>query len=455
MMPTCTQCKTAIDFVLTLSESAESAIPDAKIPRVRRLWHRQHMRVTAIFLSLISTSVANATDTSPAESITHSVTPQSEDVAASVSPQPAADRALLDAARNRNLELCTFALERGANVDVRDDSDEATPALVIAARSGAGEIVSKLLNNNAAPDIATSTGITALMQAARSSSVEIAKALIDAGATLDLSDRRKGYSALHHAAENGNQQILNALLSAGANVNKIDTADGRTALMLAAHRLTGFPMVLDLLAAGADLNQSAADGWTALMAATQRKNNDVIEVLLLNGAEPEATTDDGRTALTIAAQSGAFFAMRLLTNALGEQLDLKTLGPSLHTAATNGSDKIVNHLLDLGVSPERFTESGLAVLHSAVLGGHSKVVATLLSGQADPNVLTRKEGHSALMLAANRDMPSIVKVLLGAGARVDIEAKDGWTAIQAATMIGATDIVDELLLHERKQDANK
>ena len=40
------------------------------------------------------------------------------------------------------------------------------------------------------------------------------------------------------------------------------------------------------------------------------------------------------------------------------------------------------------------------------------------------------------MLAANRGYLDILRLLLAHGARVDLTAKDGWTALQAAEMIG-------------------
>lgn len=356
----------------------------------------------------------------------------------------APDRALLDAASNRNLELCIFALDRGANPDIRDSSQEANPVLLLASRNGGVGIVRKLLAKGALPNAASRSGITALMQAARSSQTEIASALIAAGARLDLRDARRGYSALMHAAEQGNESVLNVIVEAGADVNQADTERGLTALMLAANRLTGFPMLLDLLAAGADINYRAMDGWTALMAAVAQKNNDAIEVLILNGAELLTQTNDKRNALSIAAESNALKAMQLLADSLRQQNDMQAINESLHIAARNGSVDIVEHLLSIGMNPDQYNDAGHTVLHSAVLSGKDEVVSTVLQSDTNPNATTKKDGHSALMLAANRGMLSTVRKLLNAGADVDLTAQDGWTATEAAEMVGATDIVEAL-----------
>ncbi len=354
------------------------------------------------------------------------------------------DRALLEAANSANLELATFALERGADPHLRDNSDEANTVLIIASRNGAQGIVRKLLKNGASPDATSRTGISPLMQAARSSQSEIARLLIEAGASVGIRDKREGYTALMHAAEQGNEKVLEVLLKAGADVNQADSKRGLTPLMLAANRLTGFPILLELLAAGADINDQANDGWTATMAATAKKNHDALEVLILNGANLTIETDDNRSAYSIAASANALKAMRLLTSASAQANDGDALAESLHAGAASGSTDVVQHLLSVGLNPDHFNRNGLTALHSAILSGKAETVAAVLKGNASPDARTKKDGHTALMLAANRDMLSTVELLLKAGANVDISGNDGWTAVQAAQMVGATDIVKML-----------
>jgi hypothetical protein len=59
--------------------------------------------------------------------------------------------------------------------------------------------------------------------------------------------------------------------------------------------------ILELLAAGADVNARAKTGTTPLMfAARHNKNNEVIPVLLKAGADVKAKNSDGKTALDYA-----------------------------------------------------------------------------------------------------------------------------------------------------------
>jgi ankyrin repeat protein len=70
------------------------------------------------------------------------------------------------------------------------------------------------------------------------------------------------------------------------------------------------------------------------------------------------------------------------------------------------------------------------------MSGKAEVLRTLLSAGARPDLTDPETGNTALMLAANRGFLDVVHLLLAHGARVDIVAKDGWTALQAAEMIG-------------------
>ena len=60
----------------------------------------------------------------------------------------------------------------------------------------------------------------------------------------------------------------------------------------------------------------------------------------------------------------------------------------------------------------------------------------LLDQGADVDATDEQHGNTALMLAANGGHIDILRLLLDAGADVHIKAKDGWTALVAAEMIG-------------------
>jgi ankyrin repeat protein len=67
-----------------------------------------------------------------------------------------------------------------------------------------------------------------------------------------------------------------------------------------------------LLAAGADVNAQSKGGATALMRAAESDYTAVARMLLDAGAQLESKTQRGRTALIIAAMSGSVDTARLL-----------------------------------------------------------------------------------------------------------------------------------------------
>ena len=93
-------------------------------------------------------------------------------------------------------------------------------------------------------------------------------------------------------------------------------------------------------------------------------------------------------------------------------------------------------LLEAGADPNRPGRGGLPALHRAAMTGNTGAALALLSRGAAPNAIDAEKGNTALMLAANRGYLDLVQLLLAHGAKVDIVALDGWTALQAAEMIG-------------------
>jgi len=126
-------------------------------------------------------------------------------------------------------------------------------------------------------------------------------------------------TALSLCAERGHLECVTELL----NWTAVETlnSDGSTALMCACHNLEAEVVSL-LLSKNAKVNLSDSEGWTALMHSVtapvsltssneqseQRVNLDgvlgkrsCVEMLLLHGAQVDAQTTDGLTALVIAA----------------------------------------------------------------------------------------------------------------------------------------------------------
>ena len=142
--------------------------------------------------------------------------------------------------------------------------------------------------------------------------------------------------------------------------------------------------VTALVRQGADVNARSDDGTTALAWAADHSNIEIAELLLNKGANPD------------------------LTNELG-------IGP-LSLAIGNGSVAMVKLLLTKGASPNVARENGETPLMTAARLGHVEMMQLLLGRDADVNARDKKFGQTALMWAAGH--PAAVRLLVEHGADI-------------------------------------
>jgi ankyrin repeat protein len=136
-------------------------------------------------------------------------------------------------------------------------------------------------------------GTTALHWAVRANDLAKAESLLRAGADAKAADRY-GVTPLYLACVNGSAAMISKLLAAGADANSVDPA-GETALMTATR--TGTPDALKaLIDHGAKVNATDAEyQQTALMLAVRESHPDAVKVLIEHGATLNARTRTGDT----------------------------------------------------------------------------------------------------------------------------------------------------------------
>ena len=127
-------------------------------------------------------------------------------------------------------------------------------------------------------------------------------------------------------------------------------------------------------------NSFSPDGFTPLGLAAHLGRKEVVELLLLSGAEVNA----------ISKNSTGFTA---LTGALA-----------------GGHREITRLLLQKGANPNHRYEAGFSPIMTAAEGGDVETVKLLLSFGADPNV-TAKDGRSAMSIALEKGHREVVELL--------------------------------------------
>ena len=229
---------------------------------------------------------------------------------------------LMTAARTGDVASIDTLLGAGADVGAVEHRGGQT-ALMLAAAENNGPAIAALLAAGAERDAREATGeFTALAFAVRGGAVEAAKALLDAGAdpSATLPD---GTSLLVLAALNQTYEAASLLLDYGADPNA--AVDGFTALHQIARvrrwtrgfnlpgpehrgRLDSLELARRLVARGADVDARQTGerdgGTTPFLLATRALDLPYMRTLLELGADPKLTTDDGTTAVMLAAGVG-------------------------------------------------------------------------------------------------------------------------------------------------------
>lgn len=142
--------------------------------------------------------------------------------------------ALMEAASKGNKDA--FQLLVGSkDVDVNLADKKGRTAVMDAARNGTADMVKALVNKGANVNAADRDGTTALMEAAKEGhgdSVEIMVKAKNPPVDLNLQDTADKTTALMYAVGRGNVRAVKALVNAGARLD-IQDADGETALSVA------------------------------------------------------------------------------------------------------------------------------------------------------------------------------------------------------------------------------
>jgi ankyrin repeat protein len=153
-----------------------------------------------------------------------------------------------------------------------------------------------LLDRGADPDIADAEGVTPLMNAARTRCLACVTALLEHGADVRRTDQH-GNTALDVARRAGRTRAAELILAH-------DPEKGPAALLIASRE--GLADIVQVLVEnGVNVNATDKDGNTALIAASENGNLAVVSMLLKKGADVRARNHRGQTALTVLSQTGS------------------------------------------------------------------------------------------------------------------------------------------------------
>jgi ankyrin repeat protein len=266
----------------------------------------------------------------------------------------------------------------------------AAPApLVDAAARGDLAAVRRLIAEKTDVNAARVDGMTALHAAVQADRLDVADALLRAGAKGAAVDRY-GITPLYLASVNGNADLIRRLLDAGVDPNASDPG-GETALMTAAR--TGTPAALRvLLERGATVDAREPEfGQTALMIAVRENHEAAVQILLEAGASANAQTRKGPTPNFVPPCKGTGCGSEgvgINRGGLpdrGRRAEVKGGMTPLLYAARDGNVSAARRLVDAGADLELGDANGIRPLLMSLLNNQLDVARLLLSKKANVN----------------------------------------------------------------------
>lgn len=144
---------------------------------------------------------------------------------------------------------------------------------------------------------------------------------------------------------------------------------------------------------------------------------------LNHGAQANAATPDGTTALHWAALVGAANLVQALLDA-GADVNARNdyQATPLAAAAERANPDVVRALLNAGANPEAANPDGQTALMVVARAGNLDTAKLLIDAGANVNAQEQLRGQTALMWAATHQRPDMIRLLIASGADPNIRA---------------------------------
>ena len=385
---------------------------------------------------------------------------------------------LMLACESGNLDIATYLVENGADVNLKDSTG--MNALAYCLYLPETTIAEYLITQGADVDAANDEG-TLLIHAVKEENISFVKLLLKNNAYINKVSK-EGFGPLFPALVNWNPELMQILIENGADINWQD-ADGRSLLVYALF-MDNYEAAQFLLLHGIDVDLIDNEGHTPLMHAAFEKKLQMANLFLNNSANVNAIDDEGNTPIHHASSGGNVEIVKML-HQRGADLDQTTkekLNTPLIYACKEGHFAAAEYLIRqgakvnisdyLGNTPLFYTADGNVILQSRyddmenemqkktvkgesdnyVEGAFINVLSLLIENGADPNSVN-KGGQMPLTAAIGAGCTECVEVLIKGGADPELRTNNGFNSLLVAVIDNQPEVLETLLQNGSRVNA--
>ncbi|MCL2144046.1 MAG: ankyrin repeat domain-containing protein [Endomicrobia bacterium] len=354
------------------------------------------------------------------------------------------------------------------------DEEANSPLLYAAAEARNPEIITILLEAGANIEEANKYGCTPLMLALKKNyaNPDIAMALIKNKANANAvfrkkyDDEDKMTPLLFAVSENSlnSPRVIQALVDAGANADIKREEDGSTPLLLAA-RYAGNPEIINILVkAGSNIEEKNKYGYTPLMLAVRKNNSNpqIAVALILNKAGVNAAFDkkyddeDKMTSLMYAVSEYMLNKPKVIQALIDAGADINVKNakdertPLLIAAGNANNTEIIDILVKAGSNIEEKDKYGYTPLMLALKNNyaHPDIAIALIKYKADVNAALPENSSAPLLISLGESIetkPKVIQALIDYGADVNAKNIEGITPLMYAAKYSSEEVIKILL----------
>ncbi|KAL6294297.1 hypothetical protein ACE6H2_002439 [Prunus campanulata] len=269
-----------------------------------------------------------------------------------------------------------------------------------------------------------------------------------------------GRTLIHHAILCNNERAVDVLLNCGADVEvPIKTTTSKTDCPIHLASRLGLPAVLQrLINDGCDVNSQTGSGETALMICARYKHQECLKILAADGADFGLVNSSGHSASSIAESARWALGFRqAVLDVIRSGKDVQSsntsiFSPLMFVTRANDVEALKKLIEGADIDLNEQDENGNSAVMIAAAGGYLEAFKLLIHAGADMNLENKHGQNIKELLEINQNGAEFDKLMVKRAPRKKFDSPVAFYTLHQAAQHGDFDFVHTLI--SRGQDIN-